>query len=148
MGFAARKSFVQHLLPSWLAASKSDAKVEFMEKVVSFWLLVFPEDILPGQEEQFYERSRRLEVFHLPVYEPDFLSDCYQRFTAKNLPDTPERCTKRDDITRRTIASRRSLSILEEERARGLVDPNLPRAFLAELLQEVHSSTTSSMKPH
>lgn len=98
MGFAARESLAQHLLPSWLIMVKSNERDEFLEKAVQYWLLVFPEDILPEQEEGFYNKSGCLNVFQLPVSEDKFLDECYERCMLKKLPDTPDRCNKRDDI--------------------------------------------------
>lgn len=139
VGFTARKSLTQYLLPSWLAAVRLDAADAFLEKAVLFWLLVFPEDILPEQEEEFYNASGRLEIFHLPIYEPKFLSDCYKRFTLKNLPDSPERCTTRDNIIRGTITSLKSLSTIYEEQARSRLDPEIDRTIFLNLLKEVSS---------
>lgn len=136
VGFAARKSCAEHLLPSWVAAIKLDARNEFLERVVRFWLMLFPEDILPEQEEEFYNASRRLKIFHLP-YQPDFLSECYKRFTLKTLSDTPERCITRDSIIKQTMMSTEALSALQEERARGRLDPELPRTLFVDLLKEV-----------
>lgn len=139
VGFTARKSLTQYLLPSWSAAVKLDATEEFLEKAVLFWLLVFPEDILPEQEEEFYNTSRRLEVFQLPIYLPDFLNECYKRFTLKIVPDSRERCTTRDNIIRAAIASRKSLSALHEEQARSRFDPEINRTLFVDLLKEVSS---------
>lgn len=139
VGFNARKSLAQHLLPSWRAALALNAKDAFLEKAVCFWLLVFPEDILPEQEDEFYARSCRLDVFQISVYQPDFLTECWKRFTKKNLPDTPDRYTKRDDIVQRTMVSLQTLSTLEEERARMRLDPKIPRSLFVELLQEVNT---------
>lgn len=142
VGFPARKSCIQHLLPSWLAAVRLAAQNDFLEKVVRFWLLVFPEDILPEQEEEFYNASHRLKIFQIPIYEPDFLTECWKRFTLKSLHDTPERCTTRDNIIRQTLTSIESLSNLNEERARSRMDPELPQTLFVDLLKEVNPSTT------
>lgn len=111
VGLSARKSFAQHLLPSWIAALKADAKSQFLTNASSLWLLIFPEDILPDQSDEFYQESRRLEVCAISISEARFLRDCARRFSQKNLPDTPERCTERDDIIRQTMISRKMVCV-------------------------------------